>query len=106
MVGDNGKGLMTDYGRRFYKMTGSGNDFVFIDGRAEPPGALEGPELIGRICARGTGVGADGVMFVEETADSRARFGIRYFNRDGSLALLCGNASLCSVRLAAELGVT
>jgi diaminopimelate epimerase len=90
-------------GRRFWKMTGSGNDFVFFDARREPPGALESEEAIGRVCSRATGVGADGVVFLQ-TDDSEA-FRIRYFNRDGSLGELCGNASLCSVRLAVELGI-
>ena len=96
---------MTRYGRRFYKLSGSGNDFVFVDARTEPAGALEQPQVIGSICARATGVGADGIVFVEPPTRSNERFSIRYLNRDGSLALLCGNASLCSVRLAAELGL-
>ena len=96
---------MTRYGRRFYKLTGSGNDFVFVDARTEPAGRLEQPDVLGAICARGTGIGADGIVFVEPPVDERDRFSIRYLNRDGSLALLCGNASLCSVRLAAELGI-
>jgi diaminopimelate epimerase len=90
-------------GRRFWKMTGSGNDFVFFDARREPPGALESQESIDRVCARRTGVGADGIVFLQ-TDDTEA-FRIRYFNRDGSLGELCGNASLCSVRLAMELGI-
>lgn len=90
-------------GRSFVKMSGSGNDFVFFDARTDPAGALQSAERIGAICARGTGIGADGVVFLER--DSQADFGIRYFNADGSLASLCGNASLCSARLAAELGV-
>jgi diaminopimelate epimerase len=89
--------------RRFWKMTGSGNDFVFFDARTEPAGDLEGPDAIGAICDRRRGVGADGVVFFE--SDAEEIYGIRYFNRDGSLAEFCGNASLCSVRLAAELGV-
>jgi diaminopimelate epimerase len=93
---------MTD-GRAFWKMSGSGNDFVFFDARDEPPGALETPEAIGALCDRRNGVGADGVVFVER--DPVHAFGIRYFNRDGSLAELCGNASLCSVTLALELGI-
>ena len=41
MVVDDRPGLtMTAYGRPFYKLTGSGNDFVFVDARAEPPGRL------------------------------------------------------------------
>lgn len=96
--------MPTQYGRRFYKMTGSGNDFVFVDARAEPAGDLERPETIDAVCARGTGVGADGIVFIEDPTSGRERFAIRYFNRDGSPAF-CGNASLCSVRLAVELGI-
>jgi diaminopimelate epimerase len=96
---------MTAYGRRFFKLSGSGNDFVFVDARSEPAGALEEPKIVGEICARGTGIGADGIVFVERPTAASERFSIRYLNRDGSLAALCGNASLCSVRLAAELGI-
>jgi diaminopimelate epimerase len=90
-------------GRRFVKMSGSGNDFILFDARHEPAADLESPAMIRELCARGTGIGADGVVFLvpSETAD----FGIRYYNADGSLASLCGNASLCSTRLAAELGI-
>jgi diaminopimelate epimerase len=89
--------------RKFWKMTGSGNDFVFFDARDEPAGVLEGADAIGAICDRRRGVGADGVVFFE--SDAEQAYSIRYFNRDGSLAEFCGNASLCSVRLAAELRV-
>ena len=89
--------------RKFWKMTGSGNDFVFFDAREEPAGILEGADAIGAICDRRRGVGADGVVFFE--ADPQHAYSIRYFNRDGSLAEFCGNASLCSVRLASELKV-
>ncbi|HSA55979.1 MAG TPA: diaminopimelate epimerase [Gemmatimonadaceae bacterium] len=89
--------------RKFWKMTGSGNDFVFFDAREEPPGEFASPAAIGAICDRRLGVGADGVVFLER--DPGLAFSIRYFNRDGSLAELCGNASLCSVTLAAELGL-
>ncbi len=84
-------------------MTGSGNDFVFFDARSEPAGELEGAQAIGIVCDRRKGVGADGVVFLE--TDPEHTYGIRYFNRDGSLAEFCGNASLCSVTLAAELGI-
>ena len=93
---------MASWGREFFKLTGSGNDFVFFDARTRPPGELCTPPRIDAICARGTGVGADGVVLLEQS--TQASFRIRYFNRDGSLASLCGNASLCSVRLAVELG--
>jgi diaminopimelate epimerase len=91
------------HGRKFWKMSGSGNDFLFFDARIDPPGDFSTPAIIDQICARATGVGADGVVFIQN--DATEAFRIRYFNRDGSLAELCGNASLCSARLATELGV-
>ena len=96
---------MTRYGRQFFKLTGSGNDFIFVDVRNEGPGRLEEPSVVEALCARGTGIGADGIVFIEPPRRASERFSIRYLNRDGSLALLCGNASLCSVRLASELGI-
>jgi diaminopimelate epimerase len=89
-------------GRRFVKMSGSGNDFVMFDAREEPAGDLARPEMLGAICARGTGVGADGVVFLERSAVADIR--LVYYNADGSLADLCGNATLCTTRLAVELG--
>ncbi len=95
---------LTMSGRRFYKMSGSGNDFVFFNLAEGGPGELESPEAVRSISARATGVGADGVVFLKpRTPDS---FSIRYYNSDGSLGELCGNATLCSVRLANELGLT
>jgi diaminopimelate epimerase len=90
-------------GRRFFKMTGSGNDFVVFDSTAGADADLENPETIRAISSRGTGVGADGVVFLEKAAKGDVR--MRYYNSDGSEAALCGNASLCSVRLAVELGM-
>ena len=84
-------------------MSGSGNDFVFVDARSEPPGDLEKGETIQAVCARGSGVGADGIVFLHD--DNAAELRIRYLNSDGSLAALCGNATLCAARLAAELGI-
>lgn len=96
------KDLVIAPGRPFYKMSGSGNDFVFFDARDEPAGVLERAEVIDRLCARGVGIGADGVVFLERS--KVADVALRYFNRDGTLAALCGNASLCTTRLATELG--
>ena len=88
---------------RFYKMTGSGNDFVVFDASDGAARELENPETIRILSARGTGVGADGVVFVEKVAGGDVR--MRYYNSDGSEAALCGNASLCSTNLAVELGM-
>ena len=89
-------------GRPFYKMTGSGNDFIFFDARTVPPGDFESPAVIARLCARGTGIGGDGVVFLIDHPS--ANIGLRYYNADGSLASLCGNATLCTVNLTATLG--
>jgi len=89
-------------GRRFYKMTGSGNDFVVFDASHGSTRDLENEATIRSLSARGTGVGADGVVFVEKAGEGDVR--MRYYNSDGSEAALCGNASLCSTRLAVELG--
>lgn len=94
--------VSTRRGRPFVKMSGSGNDFVVFDARAEPAGALAEASRIRALCARGTGVGADGVVFLEPSRVADVR--VRYFNADGSLAALCGNATLCAARLAAEGG--
>jgi diaminopimelate epimerase len=94
---------MRSTGRTFYKMSGSGNDFIMVDATREPAGELGNPTAIAALCARGTGVGADGIVFLERS--NVADFRMTYLNSDGSRAALCGNASLCSVRLAAELGL-
>src|SRR2546430_6479135 len=90
-------------GLPIYKMTGSGNDFVMVDGRHTSPGEWSEAD-IRAVCARGTGVGADGLVFVGPgSAPNVVR--MVYFNSDGSRAAMCGNAALCSTRLAARLGI-
>ncbi|MDB4881686.1 MAG: Diaminopimelate epimerase [Gemmatimonadetes bacterium] len=94
---------MLPSGRTFYKMSGSGNDFVMVDAMTQPAAELASAEIVQEICARGTGVGADGIVFLERSW--AADFRMVYLNSDGSRADLCGNATLCSVRLAVELGI-
>lgn len=90
-------------GAQFFKMTGSGNDFVvFAEGHQASRG-FENPETIRLLSARGTGIGADGAVFLEPAGKNEVR--MRYYNADGSEAALCGNASLCSTRLAVDLGL-
>ena len=84
-------------------MTGSGNDFVMVDGRSSAHTDWS-VEHIRRVCARGTGVGADGLVFVGP-GDQPDAVRMVYFNSDGSRAAMCGNAALCSTRLAAILGL-
>src|SRR5437867_4108903 len=90
-------------GLPIYKMTGSGNDFVMVDGRHTSP-ADWSDEDIQAVCARGTGVGADGLVFLRP-GSALNTVAMIYFNSDGSRAAMCGNAALCSTRLAARLGI-
>jgi len=84
-------------------MTGSGNDFVMVDARVSAPTDWT-PSDIAAVCARRTGLGADGVVFFGP-GSSAAAVRMIYFNRDGSRAAMCGNAALCSTRLAAHAGL-
>lgn len=84
-------------------MTGSGNDFVMLDARHTTPDEWA-PEDIRAVCARGTGIGADGLVFVGPGAQPGS-VRMVYFNADGSRAAMCGNAALCSTRLAVRLGL-
>jgi diaminopimelate epimerase len=48
-------------GTVFYKMTGSGNDFVLLDGRSTKPEEWSRERIV-RLCDRRSGVGADGLQ--------------------------------------------
>ena len=86
-----------------FKMTGSGNDFVMLDGRVCTPSDWSAEDMQA-ICARGTGIGADGIVFVGPGSHAGAARMI-YYNSDGSHAKMCGNAALCSTTLAAHIGI-
>ena len=91
-------------GLPFFKMTGSGNDFVFFDGRSVDAARVTQPQVIRAICDRHNGIGADGIVVLEVVGpDAHVR--ILYFNSDGSAADLCGNATLCSTTLSSMLGM-
>jgi len=88
----------------FYKMSGSGNDFIIIDNRDLSLAVGDLPTFARRICARKISVGADGLVLIEPSAV--ADFKWRFFNSDGSVAEMCGNASRCVARWAYLNGVT
>jgi len=108
LVGDHGEGVTSSnatlQGIPFVKMTGSGNDFVFFDGREVSIERVRAPEIIMSICNRHNGIGADGIVLLEAAAPA-ADVRIHYFNSDGTPADLCGNATLCSTALSAILGL-
>ncbi len=83
----------------FVKVQGLGNDFLVFDGPFVPT-----PEAIRRWCRRRDGVGADGVLVIEQLADDRVS--MRYWNADGGEAEMCGNGLRCVAKLAHERGWT
>ena len=67
----------------FLKMHGCGNDYLYVDGlsgRAPTPKAAA--QAAPRLCARHTGVGADGIILLLPCKGADAR--MRMFNADGS----------------------
>ncbi|MCS7002908.1 MAG: diaminopimelate epimerase [Dehalococcoidia bacterium] len=84
---------------RFAKMHGIGNDFALVDARAV---AADWPSLAQRMCDRHYGVGADGLILLQESDHADAT--MRMFNPDGSEAEMCGNGIRCLARFAIEIG--
>ena len=80
----------------FYKYSGSGNDFIFIDNRKEQWRIK--PKMIESWCKRREGIGADGLILIGSS--EKYDFEMRIFNSDGSEAEMCGNGARCSVHFA------
>jgi diaminopimelate epimerase len=87
----------------FYKMSGSGNDFILVDNRAGVVDERGLGEFVASICRRKLSVGADGVILIESS--DRADFKWRFFNADGGEAEMCGNGGRCAARLAYLKGI-
>lgn len=86
----------------FVKMSGAGNDMILVDHRDRRLAGRE-REFARLACHRRLGVGADGVILLEE--DDSADFRVRFFNPDGGEYGLCGNGARCVPLFAAELGI-
>lgn len=87
----------------FFKMSGSGNDFIIVDNRS---GGVDGDnihDLARKICRRKISVGADGFILVQ--GSDKTDFKWRFFNADGSEAEMCGNGGRCAARFAYLKGI-
>ena len=82
----------------FFKMSGSGNDFIVVDNRKAVVDEADLQAFIAQVCRRKMSVGADGFILIEDT--SGADFAWRFFNSDGSVAEMCGNGARCAARFA------
>ena len=86
--------------KKFYKMQGIGNDYIYFDCMREP---VENPEELAiKLSDRHFGIGGDGVILLcpSKVADCR----MRMFNLDGSEGKMCGNGIRCVGKLAHDLG--
>jgi diaminopimelate epimerase len=87
----------------FFKMTGTGNDFILIDNRSKLIDSDNCRELVRSACRRKLSVGADGMILIEN--DPEVDFRWRFFNADASEAEMCGNGARCAARFADLTGI-
>ena len=88
---------------KFWKMNGTGNDFIIINNLEEKLPQEAFPELARTLCERHLSIGADGLMVVE--ASELADYKMLFYNSDGSLGEMCGNGVRCICRYGYETGL-
>lgn len=109
-----------EMGREMYLMSGAGNNFVMVDGRAMPEkelAALRRPEHIRALCSKygtdgliillqsGTETGGDRLSSGEASGSKGPDFRMEFYNPDGSGGMMCGNGGRCIVAFADHLGL-
>ena len=87
----------------FYKMSGSGNDFILIDNRDGSLAVGDIVAFVKSVCERKVSVGADGLIVIESS--DKVDFRWRFFNADGSEVEMCGNGGRCAARFALLKGI-
>ncbi len=78
----------------FSKFSGTGNDFILIDKKLNHDFVLSNFDIVSN-CARRTGIGADGVLIINDS--DKYDFELDYYNSDGSTGMLCGNGARCAI---------
>ncbi len=99
----------TTYLLPFEKMHGLGNDFVIVNVSHLPENANEAYEkdLAIKICDRNRGIGADGLIIIDQVKESEeAVRSWRFYNSDGSIAEMCGNGIRCAAKYIYEHGLS
>ncbi|WP_185857535.1 diaminopimelate epimerase [Blattabacterium cuenoti] len=91
----------------FYKYQGTGNDFILLDCRSSIMSRkIETPSLFKKLCDRHFGIGADGIVLIQNDDEYKSDFYMKYYNSDGKESTMCGNGARCAIFFYKKLGIT